>query len=221
MTLAIQIAVTVAAGLILAAPYWKTIVSLLAKASPYRYQILRVLTGVALVTVAWVGVPAGIRISASKALGLVHLGVGVTAVACALYLITGLAFNSARKLPAWVAEVLLLASGGLLIATTPLPRIPWKIPVISTVTQAVYVYEKDDTAVPPFVMAHIDQLNRDKKILATLLEIDTVDGTGQVPQQYKAAVDAARKATLPVFVTLSGSSVVKVVTVRDEKDLVQ
>lgn len=78
------------------------------------------------------------------------------------------------------------------------------------VTAAVYVYEKDDGGVPPFVTVAINKLNRERKVVATLLEDDTTDGDGDVPEQYQAALDAARKAGLPAVVALAGRTVIRV-----------
>lgn len=78
-------------------------------------------------------------------------------------------------------------------------------------TAATYVYEKDDTAIPVGVSTGLNRLNREKGIRATLFEDDTVDGDGDVPDQYKAALDAAVKAGLPAFVVQSGDKVLTVV----------
>ena len=120
-----------------------------------------------------------------------------------------------------------LIIGLLLLAGTPvlpLPTGPLRLPTPSpapapapgpvspsTVTAAVYVYEKDESAIPVGVTAGINKLNRDKKITASLFEKDTVDGTGNTPAQYKPALDAARAASIPALVVLSGTNVVKVV----------
>ena len=77
-------------------------------------------------------------------------------------------------------------------------------------TAAVYVYEKDASAVPAFVTVAINRLNRERKVVATLLEADTTDGTGEVPDQYRLALDAARKAGLPAVVALAGPTVLRV-----------
>lgn len=81
----------------------------------------------------------------------------------------------------------------------------------STVTAAVYVYEKDESFIPVGVSAAINKLNRDKKITATLFEKDTIDGTGKTPAQYQAALEAARRESIPALVVLSGTTVVRVV----------
>jgi hypothetical protein len=76
------------------------------------------------------------------------------------------------------------------------------VPEVVQPDQVVYVYEKDDHAPPNEVMVMLDRLNR-AGIQATDVDDDVVDGDGEVPDQYKAAIDAARLAGLPAFVTLS------------------
>jgi hypothetical protein len=68
--------------------------------------------------------------------------------------------------------------------------------------RVVYVFEKDDSAPSIEVMTMLDKLNR-AGIEATDVDDDVVDGDGQVPDQYKAAIDAARLAGLPTFVLLA------------------
>ncbi len=100
-------------------------------------------------------------------------------------------------------------AAGLLLLT--LPRVEGcRVDTSGSATAAVYVYEKDDGGVPPFVTVAINKLNRERKVVATLLEADTTDGTGDVPDQYQAALDAARKAGLPVVVALAGRTVIRV-----------
>jgi hypothetical protein len=103
----------------------------------------------------------------------------------------------------------LLVAAGLLLLT--LPRVEWgRVDTSGSATAAVYVYEKDDGGVPPFVAVAVNRLNRERKVVATLLEDDTTDGDGDVPEQYRAALDAARKAGLPAVVALSGRTVLRV-----------
>jgi len=64
--------------------------------------------------------------------------------------------------------------------------------------------------VPPFVTVAVNRLNRERKVVATLLEADTTDGDGDVPEQYRSALDAARKAGLPAVVALAGRTVIRV-----------
>ena len=84
-------------------------------------------------------------------------------------------------------------------------------PLGPSVTSVVYVYEKDDTAVPSEVMAGINRLNREKKITATVIDDDVKDGEGQTPDQYKVPIEAANKSGLPSLVAVNGSTVVRVV----------
>lgn len=77
--------------------------------------------------------------------------------------------------------------------------------------KATYVYEKDSGGVPPAVMAGLNKLNREKKILATVLEDDPQNGTGSVPEQYKLAHAEARKAGVPALVVESAGKLLRVV----------
>lgn len=210
--LVIRSVAIVAAVALVAAPYWKQIATLLAKAAPagrsYIDDVARVLVAAGLVAVAWGVIP----ISPEAALQWARIGVGVFSVLCAVALLVG-----RLTIPAWVVPTTLVASGGLLLAGASLPHIQIKLPTPITVptttksTSAVYVYEKDAGPIPNAVSAGIDKLNRDRKIPVTLFEVDTKDGTGDIPEQYKAAVAAAKNETLPAFVALSGSNVIKVV----------
>lgn len=106
-----------------------------------------------------------------------------------------------------VASVLVAFSRGC-----EMPVIPSIVtPPATTATAVTYVYEKDDTAVPSAVMAGIDRLNREKKLAASIFEEDTVDGSGEVPLQYKAPLSAAQAAGLPAIVATFGDKIVKVV----------
>jgi len=81
-------------------------------------------------------------------------------------------------------------------------------------TAATYVYLKDPNGsanVPAAVMGTLNRLNREKKIIATLFEQDTTDGTDDVPEQYKIPVAEAKKVGLPCLVVMAGSTVLKVV----------
>jgi hypothetical protein len=107
-----------------------------------------------------------------------------------------------------VRPLAFIAAGVLLLT---LPRVEWgRVDTTGSATAAVYVYEKDDGGVPPFVTVAVNRLNRERKVVATLLEADTTDGTGDVPEQYQAVLDAARKAGLPAVVALAGRTVIRV-----------
>ena len=104
---------------------------------------------------------------------------------------------------------LALIAAGLLLLT--LPGVEWgRVDTSGSATAAVYVYEKDDGGVPAYVTVAVNKLNRERKVVATLLEDDTTDGDGDVPEQYRAALDAARKAGLPAVVALAGRTVIRV-----------
>ena len=80
----------------------------------------------------------------------------------------------------------------------------------TTPTAAIYVYEKDETAVPSAVRSALNRINRERKILATEFEDDTIDDTGSTPAQYAIPLAAARKAGLPALVVMAGSEVLSV-----------
>ncbi len=77
-------------------------------------------------------------------------------------------------------------------------------------TQATFVYEKDEHNIPLPVLAALNALNR-RGIVAATFDDDVVDGTGEVPEQYKIALAEARKEGLPLLVVQAGPTVVKVV----------
>lgn len=90
--------------------------------------------------------------------------------------------------------------------------VPIPIPTPATKATAVtFVFEKDSHVVPSPVLAALNRLNRERAIIATVFEQDTKDGTGDVPEQYKAALDAAKAAGLPALVVLNGKDVLRVV----------
>lgn len=93
------------------------------------------------------------------------------------------------------------------------PVDPDKPPPVSpgTATAATLVYEKDLHQIPAPVAAAFDKINREKKIVATFFEQDTVDGTGQTPEQYKTALAAARAAGLPALVVTAKGNLLRVV----------
>ena len=111
---------------------------------------------------------------------------------------------------------------GLILLAGPLPA--WHgggtAVVAKTATAAVYVYEKDSHAVPPGVTVGLNRLNRERQILATLVEADATDGDGDVPDQYRAAVEAAKARGLPALVVLSGSTVLAIVKAPTDADAV-
>lgn len=80
--------------------------------------------------------------------------------------------------------------------TTISPENP---PEPRTVTQVVYCFEKDQTPIYPGVAEALTELNK-RGIKATEFERDTTDGDGQIPEQYKAARQAALDSGLPALV---------------------
>lgn len=103
-------------------------------------------------------------------------------------------------------------SGGVRLPSFTLPSLP-NFPSIVAPTQptaVTYVYEKDAGGIPSGVASGISKLNA-QGILATTFEEDTTDGSGETPEQYKAAKEAATKAGLPALVVQAGNVATKVV----------
>ena len=125
-----------------------------------------------------------------------------------------------------IRAVFLLTAGlVLLIGLPPMPTIPvWTrpttvVPVVpAKASAAVYVYEKSDAAIPAGVTVGLDKLNRERSVVATLFEVDTVNGADKVPAQYQPAVDAAKAKGLPALVVLSGSAVLSIVAAPTTAD---
>lgn len=93
----------------------------------------------------------------------------------------------------------------------PPPTPPGPVPNPAKVTAATFVYEKDQHVVPPPVLAALNKLNRERGIVATVFDKDVTDGGGEVPDQYRIALDAAKKVGLPALVVMTGSIVLRVV----------
>ena len=107
---------------------------------------------------------------------------------------------------------------------SPNPPNPPPVVVIQKPTAATYVYEKDTTAVPSGVMAGLNRLNLDRlgdSFIASVFEQDTVDGDGEIPDQYKVALKSAKDSGLPALVVTSGLVVLKVVkNPQTEQDVI-
>lgn len=88
---------------------------------------------------------------------------------------------------------------------------PGPIQPPNKVDRVTFVFEKSKHPIPLEVSNALNKLNTEKGILATVFEQDSKDGDGEVPDQYKIALEAARKAGLPCLVVQSGSSVLKTV----------
>lgn len=102
----------------------------------------------------------------------------------------------------------------------PAPVEPGPQPTPQTVTAATFVYEKDQHAIPIQVLSALNKLNRgdygppgtrQPSILATVLEADTTDGTGEVPEQYKAILAAAKAAGLPCLIVSGPAGIIATV----------
>jgi hypothetical protein len=86
---------------------------------------------------------------------------------------------------------------------------------------ATYVYEKSQHAIPSAVLSGLNKLNRERKIVATLFEADTKDGSGDTPEQYKAPLAAATTAGLPALVATAGATVLNVAKPTTEAETLE
>ena len=118
----------------------------------------------------------------------------------------------------------LIAAGLVLVFGIPdVSWIRWPVPIVATPelpTSVVYVYEKDQSAIPVGVTVGLNRLNRERHIVATLLEADTTDGTGDVPEQYREALAAATASGLPALVVLSGTTVLSVTPAPEDAEAI-
>jgi len=80
-----------------------------------------------------------------------------------------------------------------------------------TALRATYVFEKDQSSPPRAVQSALQQLNAAGSVVASDFEDDTVDGTGEVPDQYVVAAAEAKKAGIPVLVVEFSDGTVRVV----------
>ena len=88
-------------------------------------------------------------------------------------------------------------------------------------TAAVYVYEKDTTAVPSGVQGGINRIKRELGLAASVVDDDVTDGAGHIPEQYAVAIPAAREHGLPCLVVLVDDDVLKIVEVQTEEDVME
>lgn len=133
-----------------------------------------------------------------------------------------------KRGPLWLAVGVLVG----VVLTVGMQRLPvrielpewWKNPTVFVPSTkpdtAVYIYEKDSGGIPSGVAVGIDKLNR-QGLLATNFEDDTTDGDGDVPDQYKVPLAAAREAGLPALVVMGGGEVLRVVKVTGEADTLE
>lgn len=225
-TLLLRAAFLVAAVALVAAPYWRRITEFVAQATkasvPYRADIARGVAAVALLAIGTGLVPVSFLkpqspLTVDSALIAARVAAGLWLVVNAALLFAKPADSVLQRVQRSTKDAVIAV---VLVAGTPLLPVStgeWKVtlpssPVVApSVSAVVYVYEKDETAIPVGVSSGINKLNRDKKVVASLFERDTVDGTGQTPDQFKPALEAARRESIPSLIVLSGTSVVKVV----------
>lgn len=78
------------------------------------------------------------------------------------------------------------------------------------VTQVTYVYEKERAPVPNSIRLGLRRVQREG-ITAGEIDQDARTGDGNVPSQYKIAIDAAKEAGIPALVVQAGDKIVKVI----------
>lgn len=99
----------------------------------------------------------------------------------------------------------------------PIPDEPGPAPPVvpvdpnTKVTAVTFIYEKDSGGIPNHVSTALNKINRESNytITATIFEDDSTTGGGNVPAQYKAAYEAAKKEGLPVLVVTAGDKVLR------------
>jgi len=102
------------------------------------------------------------------------------------------------------------------------PQPPNDPPLTRKVRRITYVYEKDQNQVPKPIAAALQAINADGSVVATEFEEDSTDGTGDTPDQYKKALELARKAGLPSLVVEYSSGDPKVVNdPKTEKEVME
>ena len=114
----------------------------------------------------------------------------------------------------WMTILLLLGLGLVFLNPQGCSPNPSSPNPTTKATAATYVYEKDQTAIPSGVLAGLNRLNLDRlddSFIGSVFEQDTMDGDGQVPDQYKVPLKAAQDAGLPALVVTSGATVLRVV----------
>jgi hypothetical protein len=90
------------------------------------------------------------------------------------------------------------------------PQVPTVTP--SKIDRVTYVWEKDNGPIPRPVSAALQRINAEASgVVATEFEQNSPDGTGETPEQYKIALEVAKKVGLPALVVQSGKTVVTVV----------
>lgn len=189
----------------------------------------------ALVAYLGLGPQYGVIVAPLAFVAMVVSHVGVRPIWDAACDAAGAVFGGVRSVPSirvgrppWRVVVLLCVLSALGPGRASLPSLPaWEwptitihdftpSPVVEKATAATYVYEKDQHAIPSHVLVALNRINRERGIVATLVEADLKDGSGDVPDQYKVPIAAAKQAGLPAVVVTAGDKVLSVL--KDPKD---
>lgn len=128
-----------------------------------------------------------------------------------------------------MSAAIALAVAAWQIGPAPAPRPgPGPAPVVEPdveptpqVTSVVYLHKKS-TRIPPAVKGAINEINRGGEIRASLHLYSTTDGDGEVPDQFKPAVEAVSEHELPTLVILAGDEVVdRIADPRTKDDVLE
>ena len=82
-------------------------------------------------------------------------------------------------------------------------------PSTKKVTAVTYVHD-EKAAIPAGVSAALNELNA-AGIMATSFPDDATDGDGEVPDQYKVTLPAAKSAGIPCLVVQAGDTVLRTI----------
>jgi hypothetical protein len=92
------------------------------------------------------------------------------------------------------------------------------------ITRVTWVWEKDDGPIPRYVATALQKLSDPAggySVVATDFEDDTTDGDGQVPDQYKLALETSKTTGVPVLVLQSDGIVVKTMKPKTEAEILE
>ncbi len=93
------------------------------------------------------------------------------------------------------------------------------LPIVSTKPDRVTYVHAPKAVIPSPVIAALSELNT-KGILATAFPEDTTDGAGEVPDQYRVALPAARASGIPSLVVQAGDRVLRTIKAPTTKEAV-
>ena len=100
------------------------------------------------------------------------------------------------------------------VPPAPNPRNPSPANPTTRATAATFVYEKSQHQLPTPILAALSRLNTERAgsgFVGSSFEQNTTNDRGEVPKQYRVALEAARREGLPALVVQAGDTVTRVV----------